>query len=161
MKGNDIDPIMFHRIRPSAAAMDAGCHARSSPDSHRSWLYKSHLAEMASDSKYDAAYLDEITAVNNQLSVVTLISPPPPSCDAQTLPTLPFDLIAEILCRLPVKLLLQLRCVCKFWNYLISHPKFAKKHLSMSTTRWIHFVGQVRPTMSNKYAVTSTLFSQR
>ncbi|MCI58181.1 F-box protein, partial [Trifolium medium] len=42
----------------------------------------------------------EITATNNLFSaVVTLTSPP--------LPTLPEDVIPEILCRLPVKLLLQ------------------------------------------------------
>jgi len=51
------------------------------------------------------------------------------------LPTLCFDLIAEILCRLPVKLLIQLRCLCKFFNSLLSDPKFAKKHLQLSTKR--------------------------
>ncbi|AES69469.1 putative F-box domain, galactose oxidase/kelch, beta-propeller, F-box associated interaction [Medicago truncatula] len=51
------------------------------------------------------------------------------------LPTLPFDLIAEILCRLPVKFLFQLRCVCKFFHSLISDPKFAKNHLQLSTKR--------------------------
>ncbi|XP_057432922.1 F-box/kelch-repeat protein At3g23880-like [Lotus japonicus] len=45
---------------------------------------------------------------------------------------LPFDLVVEILCRLPVKSLLQLRCVCKSWNSLISDSKFAKKHLRCS-----------------------------
>ncbi|XP_039686646.1 F-box/kelch-repeat protein At3g23880 [Medicago truncatula] len=54
---------------------------------------------------------------------------------ALPLPTLPFDLVAEILCRLPVKLLIQLRCLCKSINSLISDPKFAKKHLRMSNTR--------------------------
>ncbi|MCI02856.1 F-box/kelch-repeat protein, partial [Trifolium medium] len=50
------------------------------------------------------------------------------------LPTLPFDLLIEILCRLPVKLLSQLRCVCKSFNSLISDTNFAKKHLRLSTT---------------------------
>jgi F-box interacting protein len=59
----------------------------------------------------------------------TLTSPP------LKLPTLPFDLLPEILCRLPVKLLVQLRCLCKFFNSLISDPKFAKKHLQLSTKR--------------------------
>ncbi|MCI09644.1 F-box/kelch-repeat protein [Trifolium medium] len=58
----------------------------------------------------------------------SLQAPPP-------LPTLSFDLIEEILCRLPVKLLLQLRCLNKFFNSLISDPKFAKKHLRLSTKR--------------------------
>ncbi|XP_058730412.1 F-box/kelch-repeat protein At3g23880-like [Vicia villosa] len=47
---------------------------------------------------------------------------------------LPFDLILEILTRLPVKSLLQFRCVSKSWNLLISDPKFARKHLNLSTT---------------------------
>jgi hypothetical protein len=51
------------------------------------------------------------------------------------LPTIPSDLFPEILCRLPVKSLGQLRCVCKSFNSLISDPKFAKKHLRMSTKR--------------------------
>ncbi|GAU28820.1 hypothetical protein TSUD_21570 [Trifolium subterraneum] len=58
---------------------------------------------------------------------------------------LPLDVIVEILCRLPVKLLLQLCCVCKSWNHLIlKDHKFAIKHLGMSIkrhhliiTRWI------------------------
>ncbi|GAU18271.1 hypothetical protein TSUD_176130 [Trifolium subterraneum] len=62
-------------------------------------------------------------------SVGTLTTTPPP-----LLHNLPFDLVADnILCRLPVKLLLQLKCVCKSWKYLISDPKFAKKHLRFST----------------------------
>jgi hypothetical protein len=49
-------------------------------------------------------------------------------------PSLPLELLEEeILCRLPVKILLQLRCICKSWKSLISDdPKFAKKHLRMS-----------------------------
>ncbi|AES69467.1 putative F-box domain, galactose oxidase/kelch, beta-propeller, F-box associated interaction [Medicago truncatula] len=49
-----------------------------------------------------------------------------------TLPTLPFDLVAEIFCRLPVKLLLQLQCLGKSLKSLISDPKFTKKHLQFS-----------------------------
>ncbi|MCI23953.1 F-box/kelch-repeat protein, partial [Trifolium medium] len=57
------------------------------------------------------------------------------------LPTLPFDLIPEILCKLSVKFLVQLRCVCKSWNFLIStDTKFIQKHLDMSTTRGLHFL---------------------
>jgi F-box interacting protein len=60
----------------------------------------------------------------------TLTSPPDPE-----LPTLPFDVLTEILCRLPIKLLVQLRCLCKFFHSLISDPNFAKKHLQLSTKR--------------------------
>ncbi|KEH41874.1 F-box/kelch-repeat protein At3g23880 [Medicago truncatula] len=49
---------------------------------------------------------------------------------------LPFDLMVEILCRLPVKSLLRFRSVCKSWNSLISNnPKFTYKHLHISTTK--------------------------
>ncbi|GAU16388.1 hypothetical protein TSUD_117370 [Trifolium subterraneum] len=61
-------------------------------------------------------------------STGTLTSPPP-------LPNLPFDLIAEILCRLPVKHLLQLRCLGKYWKSLIYDPKFAKKQIQSSIKR--------------------------
>ncbi|XP_058754907.1 F-box/kelch-repeat protein At3g23880-like [Vicia villosa] len=50
-------------------------------------------------------------------------------------PPLSFDLIEEILCRLSVKHLLQLRCVCKSWNSLISRDSnFANKQLRLSTS---------------------------
>ena len=55
-----------------------------------------------------------------------------PPQDTLSLPTLPHELIVGILSRLPVKFLLQLRCVCKSWKSLISDPQFVKKHLSMS-----------------------------
>jgi hypothetical protein len=73
-----------------------------------------------------------------------------PSLHAQPLPSLPFELIEEILSRLPVKLLLQLRCACKSWNSLISDHKFAKKHLSLSTTHNVHWV-----EYSHKYILKS------
>ncbi|XP_058721861.1 F-box/kelch-repeat protein At3g23880-like [Vicia villosa] len=71
-------------------------------------------------------------AVYTSTSDEALASPPPT--------TLPFDLVVEILCRLPVKFLLQFRSVCKLWNSLISDPKFAQKHLSLSTTHRINSV---------------------
>ncbi|KAK2406996.1 F-box/kelch-repeat protein [Trifolium repens] len=78
--------------------------------------------------------IEGTSVINNQLS------PSLASVDH-----IPFDLVEEILCRLPVKFLLQLRCVCKSWNSLISHHKFAKKHLSMSTTRRLHIISYSKP----------------
>jgi len=75
-----------------------------------------------------AVYSQSLT--KKQQSTETLTSP--------LLPTLPFDLIPEILSRLPVKFLLQFRCVCKSWNSLISDHKFANKHLRISTTTLVH-----------------------
>ncbi|CAJ2672891.1 unnamed protein product [Trifolium pratense] len=68
----------------------------------------------------------ETTAVKRPCH--SLHTPQPPTY-------LPYDVIEEeILCRLPVKLLRQLCCVCKSWNTLISKDlKFTKKHLRMST----------------------------
>ncbi|KEH37624.1 putative F-box domain-containing protein [Medicago truncatula] len=42
------------------------------------------------------------------------------------------ELIAEILSRLPVKTLMQMKCVCKSLKTLISHPSFVKMHLHRS-----------------------------
>lgn len=41
---------------------------------------------------------------------------------------LPIDIIFEILTRLPVKTLCNLRLVCKAWHALISDPNFQKSH---------------------------------
>ncbi|MCI40987.1 F-box/kelch-repeat protein, partial [Trifolium medium] len=44
----------------------------------------------------------------------------------QPLPFLPEELIIQILLRLPVRSLIEFKCVCKSWKTLISDPKFAK-----------------------------------
>ncbi|XP_039683334.1 F-box/kelch-repeat protein At5g15710 isoform X2 [Medicago truncatula] len=46
--------------------------------------------------------------------------------------TLPDEVMAEILSRLPVRSLMQIKCVCKSWNTIISDPKFIKMHLNRS-----------------------------
>ncbi|KAL5068415.1 hypothetical protein RYX36_019302 [Vicia faba] len=51
---------------------------------------------------------------------------------------LPFELVVEILCRLPPKLLVQFRCLCKSFKTLISDPKFIQKHLRLSKKRSCH-----------------------
>ncbi|KAE9599031.1 putative F-box domain-containing protein [Lupinus albus] len=45
-------------------------------------------------------------------------------------PFIPFEVITEILSRVPVKSLIQFKCVCKSWKTLISDSEFARKHLS-------------------------------
>ncbi|KAK2441372.1 F-box/kelch-repeat protein [Trifolium repens] len=86
--------------------------------------------------------VDKTSAVNNQHS--------PSLSSVDHAPSLPLDLVEEeILPRLPVKLLVQIRCVCKSWNSLISNLKFAKKHLLMSTTRRLYFLGAYNPFQRN------------
>lgn len=65
-----------------------------------------------------------------------------------SLPTLLFDVVVEILCRMPVKLLLQLQCLGNSFNSLISDPKFAKKHLHFSPKRHHLMVGSTNDYMN-------------
>ncbi|CAK8564702.1 unnamed protein product [Lathyrus sativus] len=77
-----------------------------------------------------------------------------------SLPNLPIDLVGEIFCRLPVKLLLQLRCMCKSWNSLISDRNFTRKHLSLSTTRRLHYACynyEPHELIHNSYPLESVL----
>ncbi|RHN46976.1 putative F-box domain-containing protein [Medicago truncatula] len=52
-----------------------------------------------------------------------------------TVVVLPDDLIAEVLSYLPVKILLQFRCVNKYWKALIFDTVFIKLHLNRSASR--------------------------
>jgi len=52
--------------------------------------------------------------------------------NVKTPPFLSEDLIVEILIRLPVRLLLQYKCVCKSWKTLIYDPQFVKCQLLSS-----------------------------
>lgn len=45
------------------------------------------------------------------------------------IPKLPHEIIADVLSRLPVKSVIQFRCVCKEWNSLISDRHFVRTHL--------------------------------
>ncbi|XP_059634328.1 F-box protein At3g07870-like [Cornus florida] len=58
-------------------------------------------------------------------------------------PNLPRDVMFDILSRVPIKSLLQFRCVAKSWPPLIAHPHFIKLHLARSTsdpTQGCHFL---------------------
>ncbi|XP_030931031.1 F-box/kelch-repeat protein At3g06240-like [Quercus lobata] len=51
------------------------------------------------------------------------------------LPSLPEELLEEILVRLPVKSLLRFRCVQKSWSTLVQNPTFIAKHLRHHQTK--------------------------
>ncbi|KDP32917.1 hypothetical protein JCGZ_13698 [Jatropha curcas] len=55
---------------------------------------------------------------------------------------LPWDMLAEILCRLPAKKLLCFRCVSKLWRALIDGPNFINLHLkhSLATSSNLHII---------------------
>lgn len=82
------------------------------------------MAQSSNDGKDQNDNVSSHSLTDETTETITSLPP---------LPTLPFDILPEILCRLPVKLLGQIRCLCKFFNSLISDPKFAKKHLQLST----------------------------
>ena len=82
-----------------------------------------------------------------------------PSVNVPVLPTIPFDLIPEILCRLSVKLLMQFRCVCKSWNSLITDSKFAKNLLSFATARLVHSLAKSSDPLHNYVIKTYPLDS--
>lgn len=55
-----------------------------------------------------------------------------PTQGSITMADLPVEIITEILARLPAKILVEFRFVCKSWHSLISNPRFIRKHLTLS-----------------------------
>jgi hypothetical protein len=93
---------------------------------------------MASGSDGEASIqnklcFDSLTLKTTKRHQFTRKQPPPPP--PLPLPTLSFDCVAEILSRLPLKLLLQLRYHAKFFNSLFSNLTFTKQHFRYSTKR--------------------------
>ncbi|XP_058723822.1 F-box/kelch-repeat protein At3g23880-like [Vicia villosa] len=125
------------------------------------------------DDRNDAVssnpFTEETTATKKQRlnsSTGTLTSPAPSSSDtsedsahATQLPTLPFEIMVEILSRLPVNFLMQLQSVCKSWKSLISDPNFAKKHFRLSTTRHHLLITYTNP--SREFVLTAYPLSSR
>ncbi|XP_058722461.1 F-box/kelch-repeat protein At3g23880-like [Vicia villosa] len=68
---------------------------------------------------------------NNTVSAAINHRIPSPVLPEVPSPVLPEELIREILLRLPVKSLLQLKCACKLWKTLISDSHFAKTNLQI------------------------------
>ncbi|XP_020554657.1 putative F-box protein At5g62060 isoform X2 [Sesamum indicum] len=58
---------------------------------------------------------------------------------------LPEDVIMEILLRLPVKTLLQLKCVCKHWYALIGSAIFVNQHFSQESNQEHLLIRHYRP----------------
>nr|KYP49791.1 F-box/kelch-repeat protein At3g23880 family [Cajanus cajan] len=86
------------------------------------------------------------TKVPKILSSATDESPP--------LPVLPDELIQEILLRVPVKFLLQFRCVSKSWKTLISNPQFVKEHLDGTSSDLTH-QRLLSPMVTDPFKMTS------
>ena len=63
-----------------------------------------------------------------------------PSSSIDSLPILPYEIVVDVLSRLPVKSLMRFQCVCKSFKSLITDPSFAKKHLHASATRHQRFL---------------------
>jgi hypothetical protein len=62
-----------------------------------------------------------------------------------TLYLLPHELMIKIFMRLPVKTLIQFKCVCKSWFSLISDPHFAKLCFDLKHTRRLMYISVFPP----------------
>ncbi|KAI3470418.1 hypothetical protein Pfo_027081 [Paulownia fortunei] len=81
---------------------------------------------------------------------------------AETIPSFPEEIIAEILSRLPVRSLLKFRCVSKSWCSLISSKHFIAAHLKISRketnfTRHSIISTVLRPCYSLKHCSLESL----
>lgn len=48
---------------------------------------------------------------------------------------LPFEIVMEILARVPVKGLIRFRCVCKSWRLLFQDERFTRQHMTYAPSR--------------------------
>ncbi|KAM3249609.1 hypothetical protein P3L10_011379 [Capsicum annuum] len=71
------------------------------------------------------------------------------------IPTLPLELIIEILSRLPVKSLLKFTCVSKSWLDLISSPEFIKSQLELSANNKYNTHQRLKLYYRNEYSFRS------
>ncbi|XP_006356410.1 F-box/kelch-repeat protein At3g23880-like isoform X1 [Solanum tuberosum] len=71
---------------------------------------------------------------------------------------LPEELIVAILVRVPVKYLLQFKCVSKNWFNLISSPEFVKTHLNFSANDYTRHISLLQFREDIKYCSVSSLF---
>lgn len=103
------------------------------------------------DEENDTVWRQPVLAKREKLLIPTTTppsSPPVASLSRQLSPFFPDELIVEILLRVPVRSLLQFRCVSKSWKTLISDSQFAKDHLRTSTAD---------PNMAHHRLVSSTI----
>ncbi|KAK2368818.1 F-box/kelch-repeat protein [Trifolium repens] len=66
----------------------------------------------------------------------------------KTMLHLPYELIIEILLRLPVKSLISFKCVCKSWFSIISDSYFANLHFELTSathTQRVLFISSTSP----------------
>ncbi|EOA14767.1 hypothetical protein CARUB_v10028064mg, partial [Capsella rubella] len=66
---------------------------------------------------------------------------------------LPFELLEEILARVPVKSLTRFICVCKSWRSLFQDERFIRQHMTHAQTRIMSFRGWETPPCHFSYAV--------
>ncbi|XP_054778157.1 putative F-box protein At3g16210 [Prosopis cineraria] len=74
-------------------------------------------------------------------------------------PSLPEDIIRNILKRLPVKSLMRFQCVCKHWRNLFKSPSFIVDHLHHSTLQNPYLLSQLHgwDAPSNLYLLDSDM----